>query len=235
MRLVPTSPEKAEILERFKIAEDLVPSLARQIRRAVGPSVGLAELISCGNEGLLDAARRFDPTRQVPFRSYAYLRIRGAILDGVRAIMPLPRRMWEKLRALEAAQKLTESRISDDSGALPPQDVGDAEAALAEHLAAMTTAMAIGMLARPGTGECSEPISVEVNSPEQLAIRMELTRQVEQAIETLPTVEGILVRRHYLEGQNFGAIAKDLGLSKSWASRLHRRAMERLAESLQET
>lgn len=231
----PTS-EKAEILERYRSAADLVATLARQVRRTVGPAVGVAELISCGNEGLLDAARRFDPKRKVPFRHYAYLRVRGAILDGVRAIMPLPRRTWAKLRALDAGQRVSQSRIEDDSGALPPPDAGAAEAALEEHLAAVTTAMAMGMLARPAKGECYETISSsDLEDPEQVALRAEFERQIDYAIMALPSVEGLLVRRHYLEGQRFDEIARDLGLSKSWASRLHRRAMERLALLLQET
>jgi RNA polymerase sigma factor for flagellar operon FliA len=55
---------------------------------------------------------------------------------------------------------------------------------------------------------------------------------VEKAIRELPDNEAELVRRHYLEGERFDHVAKDLGLSKSWASRLHTRAIRRLSEAL---
>lgn len=242
---MPTTPEKAEILERYQSAVDLVSVVARQVRRAVGPAVGVIELESCGKEGLLDAARRFDVTRRVPFRAYAYLRIRGAILDGVRAIMPMPRRTWEKLRGIEALARVSASLIEDEisngsdsdepAEGQSPEKASAADAALADYLAAMATAMAVGMLARPVTGECGEPIlGDEHDDPEQATLRAERERQLEQAMLELPREEAILVRQHYIEGQRFDLVAEQLGLSKSWASRLHRRAMQRLARLVQE-
>ena len=55
---------------------------------------------------------------------------------------------------------------------------------------------------------------------------------VRRAIGDLPEQEAELVRRHYLEGERFDLVAKDLGLSKSWASRLHTRAIVRLTKRL---
>lgn len=243
MRAVASDPEKAEIVERYQGAVDLVLLAARQIHRAIGPSVSFAELESCGNEGLLDAARRFDANRGVPFRAYAYVRIRGAILDGVRAIMPLPRRTWEKLRGLEALERA--SPRFDEDGLRPASDAdagpgaagaGDAateaDNALGEHLAAMATAMTLGMLSRPVVDECGELTLGDDEDPEQVALRAERDAQLDRAIQSLPLEESIIVRRHYLEGQRFDVVARELGLSKSWASRLHRRAMERLAKRL---
>jgi RNA polymerase sigma factor FliA len=238
---VPTIPEKAEILERYQSAADLVGVIARQVKRTIGPAVGVAELESCGNEGLLDAARRFDPSKRVPFRSYAYIRIRGAILDGVRAIMPLPRRTWEKLRGVEAMNRVSESFIEDQtgedrSGTMDPADAGSADATLAEHLAALATAMAIGMLSQPVVGEFGESIpSDEQDDPEQATLRSELAQKLSRAISELPREEATIVRQHYLEGQRFDQVAEQLRVSKSWASRLHRRAIERLAKRLAES
>jgi RNA polymerase sigma factor FliA len=230
-------PEKGEVLERYESAVDLVRIVARQVCAAVGSAVGVAELESCGNEGLLDAARRFDPSRLVPFRSYAYVRIRGAILDGVRAIMPLPRRTWERLRGLEAMHRVSASWTEDGCCAGPPESVGAADAAdveLAEHLAAMATAMSLGILAKPATGEFGEPtLYDDAEDPEQATLRSEQRRLLEQAISVLPREEAMLVRQHYLEGQRFDHVAEQLGLSKSWASRLHRRAMARLSKLLE--
>ena len=60
----------------------------------------------------------------------------------------------------------------------------------------------------------------------------ELLAVVCAAIEELAPQEATLLRRHYLEGERFDHVAEDLGLSKSWASRLHTRAISRLARRL---
>ena len=58
---------------------------------------------------------------------------------------------------------------------------------------------------------------------------------VREAISELPADESELVRRHYLENERFDHVATELGLSKSWASRLHTRAIGRLAKRLKAT
>ena len=70
---------------------ELVNVIAGQLRRTLGSSAEYDELVASGREGLLDAARRYDPVRGVPFKLYANYRVRGAMLDGVRRAAPLPR------------------------------------------------------------------------------------------------------------------------------------------------
>ena len=74
--------DESEALRRFEETLELVEIVARQIGRLIGGAVELDDLRSFGREGLLDAARRYDPTRGVPFRAYANYRVRGAIYDG---------------------------------------------------------------------------------------------------------------------------------------------------------
>jgi len=226
--------DSPEILERFHGALDLVDIVARQIRRSLGPGVELDDLVSYGREGLLDAARRFDTSRGVPFRAYANFRVRGAVIDGVRATARLPRRVHERLRALDDACRVSESAAEDTLAApAPPGSPADAERALSMHLASMATAMAIGLVAEAGRGEEGEITSVDTRStPEEALGDAELLSRVRGAIETLPKEEAELVRRHYLEGERFDHVATDLGLSKSWASRLHTRAIGRLTKRL---
>jgi RNA polymerase sigma factor for flagellar operon FliA len=75
--------------------------------------------------------------------------------------------------------------------------------------------------------------SVDARStPEEALGHAELLARVRAGIETLPKEEAELIRRHYLEGERFDRVAVDLGLSKSWASRLHTRAIGRLTKRL---
>jgi RNA polymerase sigma factor for flagellar operon FliA len=226
--------EPSEELRRFESALDLVDAIARRIAREVGSSVEMDELLSFGREGLLDASRKFDPDRGVPFRGYASFRVRGAILDGVRKNSRLPRRAHQRLRALDAAGRVSEGAAEDALAPAPPGTTAAvAERALGDHLAAMATAVAMGLLASTARGEEGERVPVDTHaSPEEALARAELLAVVRTSISELPHEEAELVRRHYLEGERFDHVAAELGLSKSWASRLHTRALRRLTEKL---
>ncbi len=230
-------PEGSEELARFESALDLVEAIARRLAREIGSRVELGELLSYGREGLLDAARRFDPARGVPFRGYASFRVRGAMIDGIRKSARLPRRTHERLSGLLAANRTSEGAYEDVlAPPAPGATAADSERALADHLAAMATAVAVGLLTTTGFGDEGDriPLANEENAEAQLG-RAELIALVKSAIAELPPQEEALVRRHYLEGERFDHVAAELGLSKSWASRLHTRAIKRLTQKLRET
>lgn len=227
------TPDSPEILERFHASLDLVEGIARQVRKAAGQGITHEDLVSYGREGLLEAARRYDPERGVPFKAYASYRVRGAVMDGVRALSRLPRRAHERLAAYEAAVRVSEGASEDVLSGPATGAQGELERALDDHLAAMATAMAVGLVATRVTGEEGEPAAAEPReSPEEAVAHAELRRQVRAAIDDLPDDEAELVRRHYMGGERFDHVARDLGLSKSWASRLHTRAVTRLSRRL---
>src|SRR5579883_357620 len=110
--------DSPEVLARFHRERDLVEKVARQIKRLMAVPQSIAELRSYGDEGLLGAARTFDESRGVPFRRFANLRVRGAIIDGVRSCADVPRSVWEELRRIEAGDCLQE--IYDEEDAANP-------------------------------------------------------------------------------------------------------------------
>jgi len=226
--------DSPEILARFHEHLDLVDMVARQLVRELGRSVELDDLRAMGHQGLLEAARRFDEGRGVSFRRFANYRVRGAMLDGVRKSAPLPRRAHERVRALEAALLVAEGACED--AAAPARPLAGAEVAenrLTEHLADIATAIALGLLASTARGDEGEPTPVEsAASPEEAFADAELRKLVVDALDDLPEDERALVRRHYLEGERFDHVAASLGLSKSWGSRLHTRAIARLTKRL---
>ena len=229
-----TPPEDSkEVLERFHSHMDLVDLIARQLARELGRSAELDDLRAMGHQGLLEAARRFDEARGVTFRRFANYRVRGAMLDGVRKSAPLPRRAHARIRALEAALLVAETAAEDSGSGAIAADPRASEQKLTEHLADMATAMAVGLLARPAIGDEGEPTAVDHSvSPEEAVAEAELRKIVVDALDELPDDERELVRRHYLEGERFDHVAASLGLSKSWGSRLHTRAVARLTKRL---
>jgi RNA polymerase sigma factor FliA len=222
-------PDSAEVLARVKDGMELVEIVARQMRRELGTGLSHEDMRSYGQEALLRAARTFDAERGVPFRRWANLRIRGAIIDGMRT-QQLPRRLYERLRAIEAADRVQDALLEEDAAA-PPRDAETADKRLDDYLSTMATALAVGMML-PIANDELDNLRHDHPSPEEELQRAELMKSVKEAVALRPDAERTLLERHYMEGVTFEQAATELGLSKSWASRLHARAIEGLAKEL---
>jgi RNA polymerase sigma factor for flagellar operon FliA len=223
--------DSPEVRARVEEGLSLVDIIARQMVRQLPGSVELDELISLGREGLLSAAQTFDPSLGVPFRRWANIRVRGAILDGVRATARLPRRLHKRLQAFEAGDRVAEAMHEEDA-ALPPADPERADERLGVYLSGIATGMAMGLI---GAHEEAEEPDDKGASPEELLARRQLFAQIRELMTKLPDAERQLLERHYFGGTNFDEVAKDLGLSKSWASRLHARGIEAITRGLRRT
>jgi RNA polymerase sigma factor for flagellar operon FliA len=221
-----------EVLSRFHAETALVEINARQLARRLGrTTISLDDLRSFGHEGLLQAARTFDESRGVPFRRWANLRVRGAMIDGVRQLGTLPRRVYRELGAVAAADRVQEAYDEEDAAA-PATTPEAADARLTSHLTGLATAMAMGTLSgRSASASEGEP-DAEPPTPADLAELSELSGHVRAIVARLPDAERALIERHYFAEETLDAAAASLGLSKSWGSRLHARAIDTLAREI---
>ncbi len=201
--------------------------MARRMRREFGPVATVEDLVSYGREGLLSAARSYDASRGVPFRSWASLRARGSMIDGIRSSGQLPRRLYKQLRALEASDRV-QSALDEDASATPAPTPEALDERITSYLSTMATAMAVGFLSPGSSGEPSG----DFESPEEAFSRAELVVHVRTAINNLPDAERKLLDRHYFGDVTMDEAARELGLSKSWGSRLHARALEAVTREL---
>lgn len=208
----------------------LVDILARQIRRQIGAFADYDELRSAGQEGLLSAARSFDPERGVPFRRWANLRIRGTMMDAVRSRGEIPRRVYRKLRAIAAADRIQET-TAEEVSANPPTSAEAADQKVGDYLAQAATAMAVGFLSMRGSEDLASARD-ERESAEDTVAREEIVRLVRAAIDERPEQERHLLVRHYFDDLTIDDAAREIGLSKSWGSRLHARAIEGVTKAL---
>jgi RNA polymerase sigma factor for flagellar operon FliA len=202
--------------------EGLVRDIAFRIHNQFRLTCELDDLTGFGYSGLLEARERYDATKGVKFKSFAYYRIRGAIIDGVRKMAYLPRRAYARLCVAEALDAECES-------------VGEARAAspgLRADLAGTVRAVdsILGHLAASCTvaNAAEEQEGLPDESPEEAMMARERRSVTLQAIEALPERERLLVRGFYLEERTLDDLARQLGISKSWASRVHSKAIDRL-------
>jgi RNA polymerase sigma factor for flagellar operon FliA len=134
---------------------------------------------------------------------------------------------------LSAAESYSESAAPELLGVPPePGSRADAQRMLDDHMARMATAMAIGLVGTPAYADGGELTVADTTSPEEQLELQQLLHMLREQIAELPEQEAELVRRHYFEGERFDHVAKELGLSKSWASRLHTRAVGRLTKRM---
>jgi len=224
--------DSPDVLARFHQEIDLVDINARQVaRRIAAHTVTLDDLRSFGHEGLLYAARSFEESHHVPFRRWANLRIRGAMIDGVRKWGNLPRRIYRELRAMAAADAL-QGVYDEEYAPVPSPTAEQADERIATTLTSLATALAVGSAA--GAIRDGEGASDSGASPEEMVANAELVARVRGIMARMPDVERALIERHYFGDETLDQAAGALGLSKSWGSRLHARAIETIARAMRE-
>jgi len=217
------------VLARVRKGLPLVDVICQRVHNQYGVSVRLEDLVSRGREGLLAAARSFDTRLGVSFRRWANIRVRGAVIDGMRVSAGLPRSVYQRMRAAEAATR-AEKVSSEDETAAEHWTPEDADRWLAEYLAGAATAIALG-LGRSAL-DAEDGLVDRAPGAEERLLEGELWTAIRDAMSELPHLERALLERLYFEGESLEEAAAQLGVSKSWASRLHSRAVRAVTRSL---
>jgi len=222
-----------ESVDRARLVEanlDVAKKAAYMIFPRVKEHVELEELIALANAGLAEAAQRFDPGRGAAFSTFAWYRVQGSIVDGLRKSSQLPRRVWAKLVALRAASDYLEHRAERDAGAaqqgVQPATGADALAQVKSELAAIRTMYVTSLEAMTDAG--FDRVDDKAIAAGETIDAHRTATKVRAAIDALPAKEQALMKKHYWEGKNLLEAGAELGISKSWASRLHAQAVERL-------
>jgi RNA polymerase sigma factor FliA len=219
------SPEKDRLVEE---CQGLVRHLAQQVRKRMPSWVEMDDLIGYGQIGLMQAARDFDPARGNKFSTFAFYRIRGAIYEGVNKLMWFRASRSPEVKYGPMADDLLETTAGDRTAGQ-----ADDPAAEASWLGRMTASLAMIYLA--SAGDDGKPIDVvdsDAAAPWSAMVESESHKGLRTALDHLPPDAAALIRAVYFEDRTLQEAADRLGISKSWASRMHAKALEQLAQKL---
>jgi len=201
-------------------------SIANKIAQTLPRNADIEEILCNARLGLLEAAKRFDPTLLVDFKTFSYYRIKGAIFDGLRKNGLLPRSIYSRVKLERAANEyLADKR---QRGGLTEVEKSEVNALYntVSHLASVCVVSIDAMENFEIKDEQSQ------RDIERKAEFQKIKEKMKCAIEDLPDKERKLVKMYYFQNKTLGEIGDLLGLSKSWTCRLHARALEMLFERI---
>lgn len=207
-----------EFVERHRA---LVESIVRSVQNQLNMTGTTTDLVAFGMVGLVEARARYDASRGVQFSTFAYYRIRGAVIDGIGKMARVPRTAVRASRALSVLD--TESEHASDVHA-------NNDAAADPKQAAVDVISLV--LSRAATAYALTALAAQATTPEQDAVHQESLEAVRAAAANLPERERKVIQGHYVEERSLDDIGKELGLSKSWMSRLHAKALDQLRAAL---
>lgn len=219
----------------------LVKYVAGRVSVGLPPNVEQADFVSSGVFGLIDAIEKFDPDRSIKFETYAISRIRGAMIDELRALDWIPRSVRQKARAIERAYATLEASLRRTPS---EREVAAEMGVTLEELHAvfsqlsLANVVALEELLHVG-GEGGDQLSLmdiledtAADNPVEVAEDRELRRLLARAVNTLPDREKTVVTLYYYEGLTLAEIGEVLGVTESRVSQIHTKSVLQLRAKL---
>lgn len=219
--------DKKALIEQYT---PFVRGIAAKIKKSLAKNIEFEDLVSYGMAGLLEAADRYDPKFGANFMTFSYYRIRGAIYDGLRGMGWVNRSEYQKIRFEERATAYLENLASREVIGGESKSVEDNIEELASQVSQLVTIYVTSL-------EAMEDLQVEDKEKSPLDEKfadVQMKKHVKAAIEKLPEADREIIQLYYFKELSLQEVGNNLGLSKSWTSRRHAQAVEKLSRILQE-
>ncbi len=219
---------------------EFLPMVQKIVRRVViylKPPLSFEDLVSAGTIGLVKAARDYDPSHQAEFKTYAYIRIRGAILDELRSWSFVPENAKKQIqRTLRTSAEITgqtgitpcDEELAEKLGITTDELYQTFENARAQHF------LSIDSFA-DGFGALGDALaSVGTRSPDQNVEQNELVNKLADAIQQLSQRQRQVILLYYQQQLTMKQIAEVLEITEPRVSQLHAGALFSLSLKLRE-
>lgn len=214
-----------EDLDQHALIERYSYFVRAVVKRMIGsmslPRVHRDEYEAAGYLGLVEAAARYDRNSGVDFTNFAYLRIRGAIIDNIRSHSHVSGRAYHSAKALQAMNSLRELELPKQERKTSRQE---AITELLDYAAKGALAFRLGMCEVE-----SSTADARAEDPEARLNFIQERKLLRKLVATLPKKERLIIEHFYFEEKSFTDISNvGTKLSKSWISRLHARGIDLL-------
>jgi RNA polymerase sigma factor for flagellar operon FliA len=218
----------------------LVKYVAGRVGTGLPAHVDVADLVQSGIFGLADAIEKFEPERGLKFETYAMQRIRGAILDELRAQDWVPRSVRGRARDVERALERLGNQLQrtpTDSEIAAELQIGVSDLRDLYAQFQLTSVVALDELMVAGRGDASLAETLPddgADDPVASLVDQDNRRQLVDAIAQLAERDRIVVTLYYFENLTLAEIGRVLGVTESRVCQLHTRAVLRLRTKLAE-
>jgi len=208
--------------------------IAQRLAFRLPPALAVDDLIHAGIIGLMDAASRFDPAREVRFKTYAEYRIRGAMLDEIRSLTWVPRSTQEKAGMLQHAYAVLQKRLG--RAATEAEAAAELGMGRDEFMAFLEQAQPLSVVSlddfgiQDGEGHSLvESISdQQAENPLLSLLSHDMRDRLVAVLNTLPAQERQVLTLYYREDLTMKEVGLVMGLTESRICQIHTQAIFRL-------
>lgn len=232
-----TADNREEVIIRYS---PMIKYVANRIAMRLPPHIEVDDLISVGVLGLMDAISKYDSSRGAKFKTYAEFRVRGAILDELRAMDWVPRSIRQKASSVDKVVQSLQVKLSRS-----PEDQEVAKEmgiSLEQFHTTLNETKSIPVFSLDDLGIAKDSgeqqslldcLAGKADADPQTQIRLtELKEIIAKAIDTLPEKERLMVSLYYYEELTMKEIGAVLEITESRVSQIHSKAVYRLRTKL---
>ncbi len=216
----------------------LIRYVAGRVKVTLPAGISIEDIAGYGVEGLINAIERYSPQKNTRFETYALIRIRGAIIDRIRAQDFLPRSVRKKIKDIKQVQEQLKQELGRMPTTTEVANVLEMDAEKVNQLLAEDTTMT-SIYDKKGSSDDSMEIIDTIQdtnklNPQEQMEEKNVKQQLEKALRRLPERERVIMVLYYQENMTLKEIGKTLNMSESRVCQLHAQSIMKLKNILNE-